>query len=114
MMCLIAEETPPKVIASTLLSHEHRTNLTALVKLIGGSETDNIQEATHVVTPTDEIGRARQSRKVLEAVAHGKWLIGLDWVLKSQQEGIWVDELEFEVASNPYLNPDLKSNPTPT
>lgn len=92
------------VVATTQLTQTQRQQVAQAVIALGGSETRDIAEATHLVVPTDENGHARESRRMLEAVARGRWAVSLDWVLQSLAQQEWVEETPWEVTGISQLS----------
>jgi len=86
------------IVATTQLTQSQREQVAQAVTALGGTETRDIAEATHLVVPTDENGHARESRRMLEAVARGRWAVSLDWVLESLAQKEWAEEAPWEVS----------------
>ena len=92
------------VVATTQLTEAQRHQVAQAVIALGGTGTRDIAEATHLVVPTDENGHARESRRMLEAVARGRWALSLDWVLESLAQKEWVAEAPWEVSGISQLS----------
>jgi hypothetical protein len=54
-------------------------------------------QVTHVITTTDQSKCSPRTLKLLCAIAQGKWIVDFQWIMKCQQEGLWVEETPYEV-----------------
>lgn len=67
----------------------------SVVKKLGGFAVEAVvsEKTTHVVTQG-----SRRTLNLLKGIARGCWIVQQEWVLKSLEAAMWLEENEFELA----------------
>lgn len=101
-----ATVTSTIVILPTGLKPELSGYLRATAERLGGSVVSTFSDAvTHVVTETDDSGRALQrTLKYAQAVIAGKRIVSFPWVLESARRGAWAPEEPFDVIGDCFCD----------
>ncbi|ESP00654.1 hypothetical protein LOTGIDRAFT_79964, partial [Lottia gigantea] len=80
------------LVMTSMHTQEQETVLSVIKKLGGFLLVDNVSDTTtHVVC-----GDARRTLNLVNGVARGCWILKQDWVLKSRDEGSWLEEEDYE------------------
>ncbi|XP_071965258.1 microcephalin-like [Antedon mediterranea] len=88
-----SKEKAKRTLCMTSLSQSNQGLVISIIRKLGDFEiVDTVCESTtHVI-----LGRERRTLNVLAAIARGCWLLSLEWVLKSLEDGVWLPEEPFE------------------
>ncbi|CAK9806620.1 MCPH1 [Anthophora plagiata] len=81
-------------IVATGLSNEDKDMVKSIVKALGSAkfESNVTKRTTHVVST------GVRTVKLLHGIIWGCWLVSLEWVLKSFENGAWLDPESYEMA----------------
>lgn len=96
-------DVPMVVISCSAVGKDVQEKCQVVVRLFGGRVVDRIEEETpytHLVTEVDCIGEVKQfSLKVFHAMAKRAIILSPKWLDACLEEGMWVDETNYEVNS---------------
>eukprot|EP01103_Thecamoeba_quadrilineata_P005623 TRINITY_DN15396_c0_g1_i1.p1 TRINITY_DN15396_c0_g1~~TRINITY_DN15396_c0_g1_i1.p1 ORF type:complete len:559 (-),score=99.13 TRINITY_DN15396_c0_g1_i1:73-1749(-) len=83
-----------RTLTTTSLNSQERDEIERLARTLGSVRFDEDMKyrATHLI-----VGSQRRTHKLLIGIARGCWLMKTDWVIKSFDEGGWLDETEHQI-----------------
>ncbi|CAK9818003.1 Mcph1 [Anthophora quadrimaculata] len=81
-------------IVATGLSNEDKDMVKSIVKILGSAkfESNVTKRTTHVIST------GVRTVKLLHGIIRGCWLVTLEWVLKSFENGVWLNPESYEMA----------------
>lgn len=77
-------------LAKVFCSIENITSLFQRILFLGGKTVRSVEECTHLVVPN-----ARRTVRLMEALALGKNIVGVNWVLVSYENQMWMGRPEL-------------------
>ncbi|XP_071688258.1 uncharacterized protein [Rutidosis leptorrhynchoides] len=79
-----------RIMLMNIADDAKKSNLTRIIKDLGGSVTSDGRESTHVVT-----GKVRKTLNFCTALCSGAWVISPAWLKESFRKGRFVDEMPY-------------------